>query len=332
MLFAYTKEKEMIPASESHEGTSFYCPDCGERLIRKAGKVKIPHFAHRCSGECHGLSEGETPEHLELKQLFFSWGNQFEHDWKLEAPLSDLPQRPDLLQNKLAVENQCSSIKGARLAERMAGYRQLGYQDWWLLGKKLWPTDKFSALQKQFCSFDKERGLHLWLVEKEQIRLLYHIHEMEQLIYCEECWPSCSQPLSEIIKAPVTKRPIHLFPTIESIRKRKQALSLKLVQSNPKIRVLQHYFYQERRHVLYLPDWMYFPSRYSFFYHDDLLVFRFLFQKEGKNASRIFDQFLAYREENQREWLFHRIEQREILERLYLEALFCQRKAKVSSA
>lgn len=73
MLFAYTKEKEMIPASESHEGTSFYCPDCGERLIRKAGKVKIPHFAHRCSGECHGLSEGETPEHLELKQLFFSW-------------------------------------------------------------------------------------------------------------------------------------------------------------------------------------------------------------------------------------------------------------------
>lgn len=61
----------MIPASESHEGTSFYCPDCGERLIRKAGKVKIPHFAHRCSGECHGLSEGETPEHLELKQLFF---------------------------------------------------------------------------------------------------------------------------------------------------------------------------------------------------------------------------------------------------------------------
>lgn len=172
--------------------------------------------------------------------------------------MSDLPQRPDLLQNKLAVEIQCSSIKGARLAERMAGYRQQGYQDWWLLGKKLWPTDKFSALQKQFCSFDKERGLHLWLVEKEQIRLLYHIHEMEQLIYCEECWPSCSQPLSEIIKAPVTKRPIHLFPTIESIRKRKQALSLKLVQSNPKIRVLQHYFYQERRHVLYLPDWMYF--------------------------------------------------------------------------
>lgn len=85
MLFAYTKEKEMIPASESHEDTSFYCPDCGERLIRKVGKVKIPHFAHRCSGDCHGLSEGETPEHLELKQLFFSWGNQFEDDWKLES-------------------------------------------------------------------------------------------------------------------------------------------------------------------------------------------------------------------------------------------------------
>ncbi|MFQ7235225.1 MAG: hypothetical protein ACLRPU_10160, partial [Enterococcus hulanensis] len=65
---------------------------------------------------------------------------------------------------------------------------------------------------------------------------------------------------------------------------------------------------------------------------EDLLVFRYLFQKEAKNASLIFEKFLDYRAANQREWLFHRIDQREILERLYLEAIFCQRKAKVSSA
>lgn len=332
MLFAYTNKKEMISASEVNNDENYFCPDCGEQLIRKAGKIKIPHFAHSTNGNCFGLSEGETPEHLQLKQLIFKWGNQFEGEWKMEAPLPDLAQRPDLLHDRLAVEIQCSSIKGGRLAERIAGYSQQNYQDWWLLGKKLWPTEKITHLQKQFCSFDKEKGIHLWLLESEQIRLLYHIHELDRLVYCEERWPKGSLPLSEILKTSVTKRPPHLFPTIESVNERKLSLSLKLVQSNRKIRGLQHYFYQERRHLLYLPDWMYFPSRYFFFYQEDLLVFRYLFQKEAKNASLIFEKFLDYRAANQREWFFHRIDQREILERLYLEAIFCQRKAKVSSA
>ncbi|EOH80936.1 competence protein CoiA [Enterococcus malodoratus] len=332
MLFAYTEEKEMIGASEINDKRTCYCPDCGERLIRKAGKVKIPHFAHNQNAECHGLSEGETPEHLRLKQLFYTWGNRFEEGWRMEEPLMDLSQRPDLLHERLAVEIQCSPLKSIRLEERITGYQQKEYQDWWLLGKMLWPNGKFTQLQRQFCSFDKDRGVHLWLLEKNQIRLLYHIHEVDQLIYCEECWPSFSQPLREIFHSPVSKHPPHLFPTIEGVIKCKETLSLKLVQSNPKIRALQQYFYLERRHLLYLPNWMYFPSRYFFFYQEDLLVFRYLFQKEAKNASQIFQKFLKYREENQKEWSFYRIDQREILERLYLEAIFCQRKAKVSSA
>lgn len=332
MLFAYTKEKEMVDAADAGDRQSYFCPDCGERLIRKAGKIKIPHFAHSQNTECQGLSEGETPEHLQLKRLFYEWGNHFENNWQLEQPLVDLPQRPDLLHEHFAVEIQCSSLKSVRLQERINGYAEKGYQDWWLLGKPLWPKEKFTHLQRQFCSFDKEKGVHLWLVEKQGIRLLYHIHEVDGLIYCEERWPDFSKPLREIFSSAVTKCPPRLFPTTESVKARKKKLSIKLVQSNPRIRVLQQYFYQERRHVLYLPDWMYFPSRYFFFYQEDLLVFRYLFQKEAKNATLIFQKFLAYREENQKEWEFYQINQQEILERLYLEAIFCQRKAKVSLA
>ena len=53
MLFAYTKEKEMISAVESDNQQQFFCPDCGEELIRKAGKIKIPHFAHSQNTECY---------------------------------------------------------------------------------------------------------------------------------------------------------------------------------------------------------------------------------------------------------------------------------------
>lgn len=70
MLFAYTDEKKMIEATRVKENQTYFCPDCGERLIRKVGKVKIPHFAHFSHSNCVGLSEGETPEHLELKALF----------------------------------------------------------------------------------------------------------------------------------------------------------------------------------------------------------------------------------------------------------------------
>ncbi len=51
----------MISAVESDNQQQFFCPDCGEKLIRKAGKIKIPHFAHSQNTECYGLSEGETP-------------------------------------------------------------------------------------------------------------------------------------------------------------------------------------------------------------------------------------------------------------------------------
>lgn len=332
MLFAYSEAHELISAAETKNEQKFFCPDCKEPLIRKAGKIKIPHFAHTSNNECFGLSEGETFEHLQLKQLFFKWGNRFEEDWRIEEPLSDLAQRPDLLQKRLAVEIQCSPLKSTRLAERIHGYRQKGYQDWWLLGQKLWPTERLTHLQKQFCSFDKEKGVHLWLVEEERIRLLYHIHEVNKLIYCEECWSSFAQPLREIFQTSVIKRPPHLFPTIESINERKRELSLKIVQSNPKIRVLQQFFYQEHKHLLYLPNWVYLPSRYFFFYQEDILLFRYLFQRENKNASQIFHKFLTYRKENQQEWSFPRIEQQEIMERLYLEAIFCQRKAKTFSA
>ncbi|MDT2673205.1 competence protein CoiA [Enterococcus dongliensis] len=325
MLFAYTEEKKMVSAAET-TNKSCFCPDCGSLVIRKAGKIKIPHFAHATSTKCLGLSEGETFEHLQLKQLFFKWGNHFETGWKMEAPLIDLNQRPDLLFGKLAVEIQCSAINGRRLAQRMTGYRQKEYQNWWLLGEQLWTTGRFTQLQRQFCAFDQAKGIHLWLLEKNQIRLRYHICEEPQLIYREICWPSYTQSLQEIFQSTVFERPLPLFPTIENRNKWKQTLSMKLVQNHPQIRRLQQYFYQERWHLLYLPDWLYFPSRYYFFYQEDLLVFRYLFQKEAKNAPLIFRKFLNYRTENQREWIFHQIDQQEILERLYLEAIFLSKK------
>ncbi|MGO3790989.1 MAG: hypothetical protein ACTJG1_05870 [Enterococcus gilvus] len=63
----------MVQASEVEKKQHVFCPDCGEGLIRKAGQIKIPHFAHGRHSECHALSEGETPEHLGAKWFFHEW-------------------------------------------------------------------------------------------------------------------------------------------------------------------------------------------------------------------------------------------------------------------
>ncbi|MFC4772246.1 competence protein CoiA [Enterococcus hermanniensis] len=330
MLFAFTKEKQLVDASGADARKTYYCPDCGSVLIRKAGKLLIPHFAHTANENCQGMSEGETAEHLNLKKIFYQWGRQDDQHWKLEEPLKDLPQRPDLLNQKLVVEIQCSPLKTSRLEERVSGYRQMGYQDWWLLGRKLCPDKKFTALQKQFCSFSKARGVHLWGIKAGTITLFYHIYQRDQHYhYSKKSWPKYSEPLPMILNTTIRETPPKVILSKQSVIDKKTHLGLKLRQSDPKIRKIQDYLYHRYEHLLYLSDWLYFPSRYFFFYQDDILIFRLLFQQEAKNADRIFKKFLLYREKTQQHWSFCRIAEREILERLYLEAIFCQRKAKI---
>lgn len=333
MLFAYTTEKQLVNARNATTGTQYYCPDCGSLLIRKAGELLIPHFAHSAKEICHGMSEGETIEHLNLKQMFYQWGQQTDQQWQLETPLKDLAQRPDLLNRKLAVEIQCSSLKSTRLAERIKGYRQNGYQDWWLLGAKLRPNKKFTSLQKQFCSFSKDKGVHVWGIKKDEISLFYHIYQQDQHYqYSKKIWPSYSVPITMILNTNLSELPPKIILSKQSVLAEKRRLAKRLSCSEPKVMKVQTYLYRQRRHLLYLSEWIYFPSRYSFFYQEDLLIFRLLFQQEAKNADTIFKKFLHYRETMQRKWIFYRIEEREILERLYLEAIFCQRKAKILQA
>ncbi len=92
-----------------------------------------------------------------MKQLFYTWGNRFEEAWKMEQPLPDLPQRPDLLHEHLAVEIQCSSLKSVRLQERIDGYAQKNYRDWWLLGNRYGPKKNSHICKNNFVPLTKTK-------------------------------------------------------------------------------------------------------------------------------------------------------------------------------
>lgn len=148
MLQAKTKTGELVMLStiplkdiqQLRKSTTFYCPDCKERVIIKAGTEIIPHFAHERNSNCdiHG---GEGPYHEKGKYLLYRWLKGQHIDVKLEAYLPEIKQRPDILvclhQKLIAVEFQCAKVSPQIIRKRNEGYMRAGIIPIWILGSTL---------------------------------------------------------------------------------------------------------------------------------------------------------------------------------------------------
>lgn len=326
MLFAYNQTGELVKATESGKKQRFICPDCSEPLICKAGTIKIPHFAHEKNSQCFGLSEGESLMHLNLKEKLWHWGQKFHEDWCLEQPLADLPQRPDLLFNKVCLEVQCSPLPFSRFQERVAGYREKKYHDVWLLGEQLWPKKKLLPTHKMFCSFSVDLGVHFWQIDSQKISLCYHLLKLDQNFYYSAYhFEEGKAPLTQVLMTKSIADPPKLKISVEKINQKKQQLALQLVRQEKNIMELQAFLYQNNLHLLYLPDWLYLPSWYQLFYEEDVLLFRLLWLS-FKTPEKTFAAFQAIRQQQGKQWRFPKINQAEILQRLYQESLILWQK------
>ena len=181
MLVAYDQNQQLINLAEEipNGNISFFCPACKSPVRLKNGSVMKAHFAHVCLEQCRFASENESAQHLALKTKLYRWLHADE-EVAVEQFLPEINQIADLLVNhRLALEVQCSSLSIERLRERTVVYRENGYQVLWLLGKDLWIKDQLTPLQKQFLSFSRNMGFHLWELdlERQALRLRYLIHE-----------------------------------------------------------------------------------------------------------------------------------------------------------
>ncbi|MGT2925844.1 competence protein CoiA [Streptococcus cuniculipharyngis] len=198
MLVALNEKQELInllvdPVPHSIHLT---CPGCRRAVTVKNGPVMRAHFAHKRLEDCHLFTENESQEHLSLKAKLYR-SLSLNHSVKVEAILPEVGQIADLLVgDHLALEVQCSRLSVERLRQRTLAYQEQGYQVRWLLGKKLWLTDKLSELHKQFLYFSNNMGFHLWELDddKSLLRLKYLIYQdlKGRVHYLEK-----TQPLSE---------------------------------------------------------------------------------------------------------------------------------------
>lgn len=124
-----------------HQRTqSYYCPCCQQKVCLKVGSIKIPHFAHISNLECHGVSEGETKEHLTGKKHFYEWLSRQGYDVEIEKYFPDFHQRADLYfihdSQAYAIEFQCSPISLEQLTKRTSMYRQFQIEPIWIFSNR----------------------------------------------------------------------------------------------------------------------------------------------------------------------------------------------------
>ncbi|MGO0041111.1 competence protein CoiA [Streptococcus suis] len=216
MLVALDEEGQVFNVLENPAPQGRYsCPGCGGLVRYKSGKVLRSHFAHVSRRQCQFFTENESAQHLSLKSSLYSWLME-EEKVELEKCLPSIGQVADLFVNdRLALEVQCSSLPISRLQLRTQAYHEAGLQVLWLLGKGLWIKERLSKLHKQFLSFSMNMGFHLWELddEKKELRLRYLIHEdLRGKVHClTKVFPFGEGNLLEILRLPFAKQALSHF-------------------------------------------------------------------------------------------------------------------------
>ncbi|MEK4384890.1 competence protein CoiA family protein [Solibacillus sp. FSL W7-1464] len=204
---------------------SFYCPQCKERLLLKAGQIKIPHFAHQKNSDCDSLfSEGESAAHLLGKQHLFQLFTNLQVSPVLEPFLPQLQQRPDLLITvkdlQYAIEFQCSPIVPSSFQQRTTGYLNANITPVWILHTpekfKLTGIAKISInhTNGQFIQqYKKQKFLITYDVESKTfyyISNLIHLHKLQYFAVVKSL-PLSQQRFPFLIPDKVSKPQFHLL-------------------------------------------------------------------------------------------------------------------------
>lgn len=121
------------------KNATFYCPECKEKVIIKAGTKVVAHFAHQVKSNCAYGGEGEY--HEQGKYILYQWLASQNIPVELEVYLPEIKQRPDILVTlhgkRIAVEFQCAKVSNQIIRQRNIGYKKANVIPIWILGQTL---------------------------------------------------------------------------------------------------------------------------------------------------------------------------------------------------
>lgn len=128
MFTAIDELGNKISITNAEYGKNYYCPICQEKLIvKKKGKVKIPHFAHKPGSDCTDWGD--------MSEWHLNWQEKFPEDYREVVLKKDGEQhRADICikDKNLIIEFQHSHISNEEFNRRNHFYISCGYQLIWV--------------------------------------------------------------------------------------------------------------------------------------------------------------------------------------------------------
>lgn len=142
----------------------FFCPCCRSRLLIKAGKIKLPHFAHPLDADNCSQS-GESEKHHLGKHALATYFQLHGCKVKMEVYFSTINRQADLvLGEHIVIEYQCSTILKQEFLKRTNDYRSQHLRVYWLLGKLPKRTSnhiQLTSFMKHFLLYHPNFGTFL---------------------------------------------------------------------------------------------------------------------------------------------------------------------------
>lgn len=160
MLSAVDKQQNYVLAEEvTREDGPFFCPECRQEVMLKAGPIKIPHFAHWPDASYCAYGSGESQDHQEAKLELYHALERVSGVEKLKVERYLKEVRPDVsfvYQGQyVALEIQMSNISRELLEWRTQMYTEKNIAVLWM--PPLW--DDIND-EDRYAPSDWERYLH----------------------------------------------------------------------------------------------------------------------------------------------------------------------------
>ncbi len=127
MEYAIDSKGNRVWIGNANKNKTYYCPICsGELTLKKEGKIKIEHFAHK-SNECTDNWSYDMSEwHRGMQELF---DEQYR---EIVCESRGKKHRADVLKDGVVVEFQHSLLSADEFMERNEFYMSLGYRVVWV--------------------------------------------------------------------------------------------------------------------------------------------------------------------------------------------------------
>lgn len=161
MNIVRTREGELIHASQVEESKTYFCPECGEEVMRKVSRNGVVFFAHIPSNH----HQEETLAHQEGKRLLLESLKKWEYSVELEPYIASIEQIPDLFitenNKQWCIEYQCSVIPTENIVRRTIRLEEEGIRVAWILGEKYEIQNKLSDTFCYLMRYHPQLGNYL---------------------------------------------------------------------------------------------------------------------------------------------------------------------------